>query len=83
MPLFLLTLELTRPLEAYTALKKVLSGLAAVQVLEHGWMFRSPRSAVDLMQELRNCTHASDRILVAQISDAFAWSNPMGDPEGV
>jgi hypothetical protein len=83
MPLYLLTCELTRGREAYAALREALEGHGALQIFESAWLFRSPRSVITLLEEFRGHTRAGDRLLVAQLQDAFAWANPMGDPADV
>ena len=80
MSLFLITHELSRPQTEYPALWDRLGRDEAVQVLASGWMLRSPRSAVQLLEELRTLLTPDDRLMVVELSQAYAWMNPMADP---
>jgi hypothetical protein len=83
MPIFLLTCELTRGREAYAALREALEGHGALQMFESAWLFRSPLTVITLLEEFRSHTYPGDRLLVAQLHDTFAWSNPMANPADV
>ncbi|MDE3153693.1 MAG: hypothetical protein KGN76_01250 [Acidobacteriota bacterium] len=80
MALFLITHELARPREEYAALWKRLSADQAVQVLASSWLVRSPRSAVQLLQDLSDLLDEHDRLMVVELSQAYAWRNPIADP---
>ncbi|HEY7789571.1 MAG TPA: hypothetical protein VIC33_03585 [Vicinamibacterales bacterium] len=79
MMLFLFIADLHRPAGTYAALWDALQEHAAVQVLDGGWIFRSPRTAVQLLDELRELTDAADRLMVVHLRDTFAWANLMDD----
>jgi hypothetical protein len=80
MPLYLISHELTRPRAEYAAFWEALGRDEATQVLDSAWILRSPRTAIHLLQQFRRLIKPEDRLLVVELSQAYAWSNPMADP---
>jgi hypothetical protein len=76
MRLQIVSYDLNRPGQDYATLIARLKQLGAQRILYSQWMLRTTMTAEQLRDDLLRFIDATDRILVADVTDApLAWSN--------
>lgn len=72
--LFGVSYDLRQPGADYSSLTNALRELGAKKVLLSHWVLRSPSSAVQIREYLKQFIDTGDRLFVAQISDWASYN---------
>mgnify|MGYP001241948033 CR=1 FL=1 len=74
MTVYIVTYDLRAPGRSYTALYDRLTTYTHCKALESVWLIDTPQTAAQVRDNLRQVMDANDRLLVAMLSGASAWT---------